>query len=58
MAKVVGSSGAKAMPGSRPGAGKVFGTAGGTKAPIAGKPFGSGGSYKGGHKDTPHMKNC
>lgn len=58
MVKVVGSSGAKAMPGSKPGAGKVFGTAGGKKVQPAGKPFDTAASYKGGHKDTPHMKNC
>lgn len=46
MVKVVGSSGAKAMPGSKPGAGKVFGTAGGKKVQPAGKPFDTAASYR------------
>lgn len=56
MAKVVGSSKAKAMGGSKAGStGKPFT---GSKVQPAGKPFDTAASYKGGHKDTPHMKNC
>jgi hypothetical protein len=57
MAKVTGSSKAKAMGGSK--AGSSGKPAMGSKVQPAGKPFGTGGSYKGGHKDSAHnMKNC